>query len=176
VAEEAFGWKVGEEDAGVFAGRGRERDGKFATLRTRKVKRDRLLAFVEAFPIEARAAFRTRPAMEIRSAADHVEADHLRAELQQMQPARRRRDERRAFDDAQAGEEWVHDQLAAKTRLSSRPSEGRAGIHVSLHSMLERKRRDAWIPDRASRASGMTCPQDALTSAKTRASRASAPS
>ena len=54
-----------------------------------RVDGDGFLALVEPLPIEAPAAGVERPAVEVRAAADGVEADHLGAQLGEIEPATR---------------------------------------------------------------------------------------
>jgi len=101
VRQEAFDRIVGEEQPGIVTRRGRDRHREFAAFGRGEIDRDRLLALVETFPIEACGRPRSDwPAVEIGPAADRIEADDLGSHLGEVQAAGRAGDERRTFDDA----------------------------------------------------------------------------
>src|SRR5690606_11435210 len=78
VRKEAAAREVRDEQAAAFARRGNERGGELAPLGAAEVDRDRLLAFLQALPVQARAAVRhARPAIEVGASANGVEADHF---------------------------------------------------------------------------------------------------
>ncbi len=99
---------VGGEDAGALARRGDQRAQKLAAARRAQVDGDRALALVQASPIDRAAVLGDRPAVVVEPALDVVEADHVGAQLGERHPAQRGGDERRAFDDAKAGENACH--------------------------------------------------------------------
>src|SRR5690606_2440642 len=109
VREKAAAREIGDEQAATFAGRGHEGGDEFTALRPAEVDRNRLLALLQAFPVEARAAIGDAgPAIEVGPAANGIEADDFRPHLGEVEGARRGGDEGRAFDDAHALEEWIH--------------------------------------------------------------------
>jgi hypothetical protein len=110
VRQEAFGRKVGDEQAGILAGCADQLRHEFAAFGAGEVDGDRQLALVQALPVQAGpvVARGARPAVEVGAAADGIDADHLGAHLQQVQGARRRGDEGGALDDAQALQQGVH--------------------------------------------------------------------
>src|SRR5690348_200132 len=79
VREKSLLREVRDEQTGVLSRRSSQGEGELSSLRTTQVERDRLLALVESFPVETRSVRRQRPAMEIRSAADLIEANDFGA-------------------------------------------------------------------------------------------------
>ena len=92
--EPAAGREVGQEAARP----GDELTGQLAPALAAQVDLDRALALVEARPEEALAIVGERPAAVVETAADLVEADHVRPVLSQRHAAERRGDERRPLD------------------------------------------------------------------------------
>src|SRR5262249_58223520 len=72
-----------------------------------EVERDRALAPVEVFPVEA-AALVQRPAVGVDAAAERVDADDVGAHRGEGGPAQRSRDEGGELDDPQAAQDAVH--------------------------------------------------------------------
>src|SRR5262249_41001856 len=99
----------GGEDARAIARRRDERGEQFAAAWTSKIDGDGALALIQARPIDRAAFLGDRPAVAVEPALDVVEADHVGAQLRQGHAAQRSGDERRAFDDAKAGENASHD-------------------------------------------------------------------
>ena len=138
VGEPAARRHVGGEDARALARRGDQRRQKLAAARVAQVDGDRALALVEAGPIDRSAVLGDRPAVAVEPALDVVEPDHVGAELRQRHAAQRRGNERRAFDDAKAGQNACHlafpvSYFFKPTRLFLRLSSHQpySGVHIS---------------------------------------------
>ena len=117
VAEPAGRREVGEEDARPVARLGDQAGDQLLALRTAGIDGDRALALVQADPVEALAVGGERPASRVETALQRIEADDVGALLRQRHAAQRRRDERRAFDDAQTLENSVHGVLPGEACL-----------------------------------------------------------
>ena len=87
------------------SGRGDERSDQLTSFIGVQIDLDRALALVQARPEEALSARRQRPAIAVQTAADLVEADHVRAQLGERHPAERRSDEGGALDHGQVVED-----------------------------------------------------------------------
>ena len=126
--------QVSQNDARTRTGSGGDRLGESAAFGFVERQRDRALRLVHPGPVEAGAARRDRPAVEVDAAADRVDADHLGAHLRHRHAAERRRDKGADLDDAQIREQPVHRRASVcrVPRLLSRSRGDTATVGGSL--------------------------------------------